>query len=151
MELIERTPVLCKHAFISLKSLNRRLFIVQNPLQIGLLIGLQKKGCFVRVRKDTPNRDSIRSETTRSQLATLVLSVNSPETQAARRLARVSGPFHLVPSQSISDDDYPAEQLRVADAILGRGLMKRYPTPLRGSLLERLVGSLRYAISTGPA
>ena len=34
--------LLRKHAFISPKSLNRRLFIVQNPLQIGLLIGLQK-------------------------------------------------------------------------------------------------------------
>ncbi len=33
--------LLCKHAFISPKSLNRRLFTVQNPLQIGLLIGLQ--------------------------------------------------------------------------------------------------------------
>jgi hypothetical protein len=42
--------------------------------------------------------------------------------------------------------NYPAEQLRAADAILGRGLMKRSPTPLRGSLLERLVGSLRYVI-----
>src|ERR1700736_5390756 len=34
--------LLCKHAFISPKSLNRRLFTVQTPLQIGLLIGLQK-------------------------------------------------------------------------------------------------------------
>jgi len=42
--------------------------------------------------------------------------------------------------------NYPAEQSRAADAILGRGLMKRSPTPLRGSLLERLVGSLRYVI-----
>jgi len=45
--------------------------------------------------------------------------------------------------------NYPAEQSRAADAILGRGLMKRSPTPLRGSLLERLVGSLRYVIFHG--
>ena len=34
--------LLCKHAFISPKSLNRRLFTVQNPLLVGLPIGLQK-------------------------------------------------------------------------------------------------------------
>jgi hypothetical protein len=34
--------LLCKHAFISLKSLNRSVFTVQTPLQVGLLIGLQK-------------------------------------------------------------------------------------------------------------
>ena len=45
--------------------------------------------------------------------------------------------------------NYPAEQSRAADAILGRGLMKRSPTPLRGSLLERLVGSLHYVIFLG--
>ena len=33
--------LLCKLAFNSPKSLNRRLFTVQTPLQIGLLIGLQ--------------------------------------------------------------------------------------------------------------
>ena len=38
--------LLCKHAFISPKSLNRRLFTVQNPLQLGLLIGLQKVRVF---------------------------------------------------------------------------------------------------------
>jgi hypothetical protein len=41
--------LLCKHAFISPKSLNRRLFIVQTPLQVGLRIGLQK----VRVACDS--------------------------------------------------------------------------------------------------
>ena len=45
--------------------------------------------------------------------------------------------------------NYPAEQSRAADAILGRGLMKRSPTPLRGSLPERLVGSLRCVIFHG--
>lgn len=34
--------LLCKHAFISPKSLNRRLLSVQNPLLVGLLIGLHK-------------------------------------------------------------------------------------------------------------
>ena len=38
--------VLCKHAFISPKSLNRRLFTVQIPLQIGLPSGLQKVRIF---------------------------------------------------------------------------------------------------------
>jgi hypothetical protein len=33
--------LLCKHAVISSKSLNRRLLIVQTPLQVGLLTGLQ--------------------------------------------------------------------------------------------------------------
>ena len=36
----------CKHAFISPKSLNRRLFTVHTPLQTGLLIGLQKVRAF---------------------------------------------------------------------------------------------------------
>ncbi|SRR6266566_7833655 len=39
--------LLCKHAFISPKSLNRRLFTVQTPLQVGLLNGLQTR---IRVR-----------------------------------------------------------------------------------------------------
>jgi hypothetical protein len=34
--------LLCMHAFISPKPLNRRLFTVQNPLLVGLPIGLQK-------------------------------------------------------------------------------------------------------------
>jgi len=34
--------MLCKHAFISPKSLTRRLFTVRNPLLVGLPIGLQK-------------------------------------------------------------------------------------------------------------
>jgi hypothetical protein len=34
--------LLCKHAFILSKSLNRSLLTVQNPLLVGLLIGLQK-------------------------------------------------------------------------------------------------------------
>jgi len=38
--------LLCKHAFISPKSLNRRLFTVQNPLLVGLPIGLQKVRVF---------------------------------------------------------------------------------------------------------
>ena len=33
--------LLCKHVFISPKPLNRRLLTVQNPLLVGLLIGLQ--------------------------------------------------------------------------------------------------------------
>jgi hypothetical protein len=33
--------LLCKHVFISSKSLNRRHLTVQNPLLVGLLIGLQ--------------------------------------------------------------------------------------------------------------
>src|SRR6266404_665456 len=45
--------------------------------------------------------------------------------------------------------NYPAEQARAADATLRRGLMKWFPTPLRGSLPERLVGSLRYVICRG--
>ena len=36
----------CKHAFLSPKSLNRRLFTVQTPLQVGLPIGLQKVRAF---------------------------------------------------------------------------------------------------------
>ena len=34
--------LLCKHAVISPKSLNRRLLTVQTPLLVGLLIGLHK-------------------------------------------------------------------------------------------------------------
>jgi len=34
--------VLYKHAFISPKSLNRRLFTVHIPLQVGLLVGLRR-------------------------------------------------------------------------------------------------------------
>src|ERR1700730_15791234 len=37
-----REHLLCKHAFISPKSLNRRHFTVQIPLQVGLPVGLQK-------------------------------------------------------------------------------------------------------------
>jgi hypothetical protein len=34
--------LLCKHVFISPKSLNRRLLIVQTPLLVGLLFGLHR-------------------------------------------------------------------------------------------------------------
>src|SRR6266403_2052222 len=39
--------LLCKHVFISPKSLNRRLLTVQTPLLVGLLNGLQT---LIRVR-----------------------------------------------------------------------------------------------------
>jgi len=61
--------VLCNHAFISPKLLNRRLFTVQTPLQVGLLIGLQRVRVFC----------------------------GSISSAAARILARVSGPSHFVP------------------------------------------------------
>ena len=48
--------LLCKHAVISSKSLNRRLLTVQTPLLVGLLIGLQ----VIRIR--CPSLDK-RSET----------------------------------------------------------------------------------------
>jgi hypothetical protein len=63
-----REHLLCKHAFISSKSLNRRLFKVQTPLQVGLLIGLQK----VRVLCDSMKhggldaRESIRAVSLRA-------------------------------------------------------------------------------------
>jgi hypothetical protein len=41
--------LLCKHAFISPKSLNRRLLTVQNPLLVGLLIGLHNVKVLVQV------------------------------------------------------------------------------------------------------
>src|SRR5258708_9966535 len=41
-------------------------------------------------------------------------------------------------------------QSQTADAILGRDFMKRSPTPLRGSLLERSVGSRRHLKSRPP-
>jgi hypothetical protein len=44
----------CKHVFISPKPLNRRLLTVQNPLLVGLLIGLQ----ILRIR--CPNLDKHR-------------------------------------------------------------------------------------------
>ena len=62
-----REHLLCKHAFLSPKALNRRLFTVQNPLLIGLLIGLQK------IRKI------------------------HLKTQAARTLEWYPGRFHLLP------------------------------------------------------
>src|SRR5437667_1238916 len=43
--------LLCKHAFISPKSLNRRLLTVQTPLLVGLLIGLQ----VIRIRIRCPS------------------------------------------------------------------------------------------------
>src|SRR6266568_1135924 len=46
--------LLCKHAVISSNSLNRRLLIVQNPLLVGLLIGLQTIRYFVQIWTDTP-------------------------------------------------------------------------------------------------
>src|SRR6266403_1679051 len=56
--------LLCKHAVISPKSLNRRLFIVQNPLQIGLLIGLQTMPVFCPSLGRHSENDSIRASTT---------------------------------------------------------------------------------------
>jgi len=46
--------LLCKHVFISPKSLNRRLLTVQNPLLVGLLSGLHNVKVFVQVWANTP-------------------------------------------------------------------------------------------------
>src|ERR1700730_4041482 len=70
--------LLCKHAVISLKSLNPRLFTVHNPLFIGLPIGLQK----VRVLCDSLNkggldaRKSIRAVSLRAFLVLLQTSTD---------------------------------------------------------------------------
>ena len=76
--------LLCKHVFISPKSLNRRLLTVQNPLLVGLLIGLHNIKVLVQAWPNTTENglDSSRSV---------------PENTAARTLERVSGSFHLVP------------------------------------------------------
>lgn len=68
--------VLCKHAFISPKSLNRRLFTVQTPLQVGLLIGLQKVRAFCDSMKHggLDSRESIRP----SHFVPLAGTRNSP-------------------------------------------------------------------------
>ena len=58
--------LLCKHVFISPKSLNRRLLTVQNPLLIGLLIGLHN------------------------------IRIIHLKTQSARTVERYPGRFHLL-------------------------------------------------------
>ena len=63
--------LLCDHAFISPKPLNRRLFTVQNPLLVGLPIGLQKVN-VVCASLDKPSGKRIRFES----------SKHSPEEQS---------------------------------------------------------------------
>ena len=60
--------VLCNYAFISPKPLNRRLFTVQTPLQLGLLIGLQKVRAFCDSMKQggLDARESIRAVSLRA-------------------------------------------------------------------------------------
>jgi hypothetical protein len=48
--------VLCNHAFISPKSLNRRLCTVQNPLLVGLPIGLQKENVLCTSLGNPPRK-----------------------------------------------------------------------------------------------
>jgi len=81
--------LLCKHAFNSPKSLNRRFLSVQNPLLVGLLNGLQMIKDYVvqvwtntlingtrfvsseRYRKNDPGLLSAIGETTRSVIQNL--------------------------------------------------------------------------------
>src|SRR6266403_636197 len=63
--------LLCKHAVISPKSLNRRLLTVQTPLQIGLLIGLRKIKYFVEVWTNTPKNELDSSERAPPETTTL--------------------------------------------------------------------------------
>jgi hypothetical protein len=89
--------MLCKHAFISPKSLNRHLFLVQNPRQVGLLIGLLKKGDIQsQFGQTNPENGLDSSEHYRKQTSEPSCSVIHLKTKAARTLERVSGPFHLV-------------------------------------------------------
>jgi hypothetical protein len=56
--------LLCKHVFISPKSLNRRLLTVQNPLLVGLLIGLHElKGPLSNFGQTLLKNGSIRVDT----------------------------------------------------------------------------------------
>ncbi len=91
--------LLCKHAVISPKSLNRRLLTVQTPLLVGLLIGLQ----LIRIRCPSLDKDS--EKWTRFEfsehnpkndlglLSAIALWGPYSDNKAARTLERVSGPF----------------------------------------------------------
>src|SRR5207244_9696352 len=79
--------LLCKHVFISPKSLNRRLLTVQTPLLVGLLAGLHKiKVTMSRLRQ------TLRKNGRREQTSDASRSVTSSENTPARTLQRVSGP-----------------------------------------------------------
>src|SRR6266576_1896196 len=81
--------LLCKHAVISPKSLNRRLLTVQTPsVSWATNWATQNKGYFVQARTDTQKNGR------REQTSDASRSVTSPENTLARTLQRVSGPFH---------------------------------------------------------
>jgi len=71
--------LLCKHAFISLKSLNRRLLTVQTPLLFGLLIGLQVIRCPSKM-------DSIRVERAQSEERPRLAFLPSPDASVFRAI-----------------------------------------------------------------
>jgi len=71
--------LLCKHAVISPKSLNRRLLTVQTPLQIGLLIGLRKIKYFVEVWTNTPKNGLDSSERAPPETTTLACFLGSAQ------------------------------------------------------------------------
>jgi hypothetical protein len=75
--------LLCKHAFISPKPLNRRLLNVQTPLLVGLLIGLTKLKGALSNFGPTLRKNEFDSSRYR-------LRHGGPD-------ARNSGPFHFVP------------------------------------------------------
>src|SRR6266576_2628829 len=85
-----REHLLCKHAFISPKSLNRRLLTVQIPLLVGLLIGLKiinNKDTLSKFGQTLRKMDSIRVQR--------VLPEEGPRLaflQSAKRLGRNSNP-----------------------------------------------------------
>jgi hypothetical protein len=71
--------LLCKHAFISSKPLNRRLFTVQNPLLVGLPIGLQEVD-VLRASLDKRSETCIQFESSKySTGRTVSATVLSPQ------------------------------------------------------------------------
>ena len=91
--------LLCKHAFISRKPLNRPLFTVQNPLLVGLPIGLQKVN-VLRPSLDKPSEKCIRFEQPLYRKNSLGLSFSWRDSLQTP-LVRVSGPLHVVPLASV--------------------------------------------------
>src|SRR6266481_3224342 len=94
--------LLCKHAVISPKSLNRRHLTVQTPLLVGLLIGLQT----IRIRCP---RLYGHSEKWTPRTSDASRSVTPPENMPARTLQRVSGPLqHQSASRCNGPQSFPS-------------------------------------------
>src|SRR5277367_6102641 len=91
--------LLCKHAFISPKPLNRRLFTVQNPLLVGLPIGLQEVNVLCATL-DKPSEKCFRVEQALYRKNSLGLSFSWRDSLQTPPV-RASGPFHFMPRASL--------------------------------------------------